>query len=111
MRAAGGGLAPQSGEIEFEHGLVAVDTFRVPLAYWKVCVIRAAGGTLAVAAFLVSQAAFMERELPVPDDVSGEPDLSSGPETPLASFRVSLDYLERLGQLRFPKALRDSVPL
>jgi len=103
---------PQSGEIEFEHGLVAFDTFRVPLAYWKVCVVvGAAGGGLGVAAFLVSQAAFMERTLPVPDGVSGEPDLPAGPDTPLAPFRVSLEYLERLGRLRFPDALHAAAPL
>jgi DNA/RNA endonuclease G (NUC1) len=102
---------PQSGEIEFEHGLVALDTFRVPLAYWKVCVVRAARDTLAVAAFLVSQAAFMERTLPVPKELSSAPDLPAEPENALTPFRVSLKYLERLGQLRFPDALHASVPL
>jgi len=96
---------PQSGEIEFEHGLIALDTFRVPLAYWKVCVIRAPRGRLGVAAFLVSQAAFMERTLPVPDGAAIPPELPEGPENALTPFRVSLRYLEALGQLRFPDAL------
>jgi DNA/RNA endonuclease G (NUC1) len=102
---------PQSGEIEFEHGLVALDTFRVPLAYWKVCVARAARNTLAVAAFLVSQAAFMERELPTPEGVSGAAEIPAGSDTKVAPFRVSLEYLEQVGQLRFPGVLHDSVPL
>jgi DNA/RNA endonuclease G (NUC1) len=102
---------PQSGEIEFEHGLVALDTFRVPLAYWKVCVTRAPRNALAVAAFLVSQADFMERALPVPDGVAVAPVLPAGPEDAVTPFRVSLEYLERLGQLRFPKALHAAVPL
>ena len=102
---------PLSGEIEFEHGLVALDTFRVPLAYWKVCVARAARGRLAAAAFLVSQAAFMERELPVPEGVAladdGGPDSRSG----VATFRVPLKYLEGLAQLRFPDSLHLAAPL
>jgi DNA/RNA endonuclease G (NUC1) len=102
---------PQSGELEFEHGLVAHDTFRVPLAYWKVCVARAARGTLAVAAYLVSQAAFMERTLPVPEDVPSVPDPASENDTALAPFRVGLQYLERLAQLRFPEKLHAAVPL
>jgi endonuclease G len=100
---------PLSGEIEFEHGLVARDTFHVPLAYWKVCVARAARGTLAVAAFLVSQAAFMDRTLPVPEDVSPGP--SSEAESALGSFRVSLAYLEQLAHLQFPKKLHAAAPL
>jgi endonuclease G len=102
---------PQSGEIEFEHGLVALDTFRVPLAYWKVCVVRAGRDTLAAAAFLVSQAAFMERTLPMPEEIPSAPDLPAEPENALTPFRVSLTYLERLGQLRFADALHASVPL
>ena len=102
---------PLSGEIEFEHGLVALDTFRVPLAYWKVCVARAARGRLAVAAFLVSQAAFMERELPVPEGVSLDDDGSSDSGSGVAMFRVPLKYLEQLAQLRFPDSLRRASPL
>jgi len=102
---------PQSGEIEFEHGLVALDTFRVPLAYWKVCITPAARNRLAVTAFLVSQADFMERTLPMPDGVSSAPDLPAGSEADLAPFRVSLEYLEELGQLRFPDALHGCAPI
>jgi DNA/RNA endonuclease G (NUC1) len=102
---------PQSGELEFEHGLVALDTFRVPLAYWKVCVARAARGTLAVAAFLVLQAAFMERTLPVPEGVPSVPEPASEDDAAVAPFRVGLEYLERLAQLRFPEKLHAAVPL
>jgi len=100
---------PLSGEVAFEHGLVALDTFRVPLAYWKVCVAPDPDGRLALAAFLVSQAAFMERTLPVPEGSSSAPDLPSG--TAHASFRVTLEYLEQLGQLRFADTLHDATPL
>jgi DNA/RNA endonuclease G (NUC1) len=102
---------PLSGEVTFEHGLVARDTFRVPLAYWKVCVVRAARGPLAVAAFLVSQAAFMERTLPVPEGVPSAPDPPPETGTAVAPFRVRLEYLERLAQLRFPEKLHAAVPL
>jgi DNA/RNA endonuclease G (NUC1) len=102
---------PRSGEVKFEHGLVARDTFRVPLAYWKVCVASAARGPLAVAAFLVSQAAFMETTLPVPEGVSSAPDPPPEAGTALAPFRVRLEYLERLAQLRFPEKLHTAVPL
>jgi hypothetical protein len=68
-KEARGAPRPLSGEIEFEHGLVALDTFRVSLAYWKVWVARTARGRFAVAAFLVSQAELMKRELPVPEGV------------------------------------------
>jgi DNA/RNA endonuclease G (NUC1) len=102
---------PLSGEIEFEHGLVALDTFRVPLAYWKVCVVRAARGRFRVAAFLVSQAAFMERELPPPEGAplaeQGGADSKSG----VAAFRVPLEYLERLARLRFPDSLHRAASL
>jgi len=102
---------PLSAEVKFEHGLVARDAFRVPLAYWKVCVARAPHGTLAVAAFLVSQAALMERTLPVPEGVPSVPDPPPEPETALMPFRVRLEYLERLAQLQFPETLHAGVPL
>jgi DNA/RNA endonuclease G (NUC1) len=102
---------PLAGEVKFEHGLVARDAFRVPLAYWKVCVARAARGTLAVAAFLVLQAAFMERTFPEPEDVPSLPDPPPEPETADVPFRVNLEYLERVAQLRFPEPLHAAVPL
>jgi DNA/RNA endonuclease G (NUC1) len=102
---------PLSGDVKFEHGLVARDSFRVPLAYWKVCVARAARGALAVAAFLVSQAEFMERTLPAPEGVSSAPDPPLETDTALAPFRVRLEYLERLAQLRFPEKMHAAAPL
>jgi DNA/RNA endonuclease G (NUC1) len=102
---------PQSGEVKFEHGLVALDTFRVPLAYWKVCVIRAARGTLAVAVFVVSQAEFMERTLPAPEGMSRAPEARSAPKNPLEPFRVTLEYVEQLARLRFPDTLHAAQPL
>jgi len=100
---------PLSGDVKFEHGLVSHDTFRVPLAYWKVCVARAPRGGLAVAAFLVSQADFMERTLPLPEGVSGVPDPPSETDTAVAPFRVRLEYLEQLAQLHFPEKLHAAV--
>jgi DNA/RNA endonuclease G (NUC1) len=102
---------PRSGEVKLEHGLVALDTFRVPLAYWKVCVTQAARGTLAVAAFLMSQAGFMDRTLPVRDGGSPSQDPRVPPDAPLAPYRVGLRFLEEVGQLRFPDVLHAAAPL
>jgi DNA/RNA endonuclease G (NUC1) len=102
---------PLSAELKFEHGLVAHDTFRVPLAYWKVCVARGARSTLAVAAFLVLQAAFMDRTLPVLEGVPIAPETPFERETELATYRVSLEYLEQLAQLRFPETLHAAIQL
>ena len=101
---------PLSGEMKFEHGLVALDTFRVPLAYWKVCVVPQTRGRFAVAAFLVSQAAFMDRTLP---HVEGPPPEGDAPLTAagVGAFRVALPALERLARLRFPDTLHAAAPL
>jgi hypothetical protein len=82
----------------------------VPLAYWKVCVAGAARGRFAVAAFLVSQAGFMERELPVPEGASLGDDGSSESRSGAALYRVPLKYLEHVAQLRFPDSLRRASP-
>jgi hypothetical protein len=42
------------GELTLEDGLVALDTFRVPRAYWKVVVIKS-NGTLRLGAYLLDQ--------------------------------------------------------
>jgi DNA/RNA endonuclease G (NUC1) len=87
---------PFRGEIEFEHGLVARDTFRVPRAYWKVAVV-ASSGRLAVAAYLMDQVAMVAQGI--------------GPRIDIADYRVTLDDLEKIAQLRFAKSLHEAAAL
>ena len=84
------------GEIEFEHGLVARDTFRVPRAYWKVVVV-ARRGRLAVAAYLMDQVAMVAQGI--------------RPEIKIADYRVTLGDLEKVAQLRFATSLHEATAL
>jgi DNA/RNA endonuclease G (NUC1) len=88
---------PFRGEVEFEHGLVAYDTFRVPRAYWKLVVVRAPRGKLATAAYLMDQVAMLAQ------GVSNKIDL--------ANYRIALADLEETARLRFPKSLHDAAAL
>jgi endonuclease G len=85
------------GEIEFEHGLIARDTFRVPRVYWKVVVVLAPSGGLAVAAY------FMDQMKMLADRV--------GPKIEIADYRIALNSLEDVAQLRFPVCLHEAVAL
>ncbi len=88
---------PFRGDIEFEHGLIAHDTFRVPRAYWKVCVVRGTRGRLRVAAFLMNQYEMVERNTPREIDI--------------ADYRITIPDLGRVAGLRFPAALHDAASL
>lgn len=88
---------PFRGEVEFEDGLVAYDTFRVPRAYWKVVVVPAARGRLAMAAYLMDQAAMIEQKVSRKIDI--------------ADYRIELAELEKTAQLRFPKLLHTAAAL
>jgi endonuclease G len=84
------------GEIEFEHGLVARDTFRVPRAYWKVVVV-ARRGRLVVAAYLMDQVAMVAQGI--------------RPEIKIADYRVTLGDLEKVAQLRFATSVHEATAL
>jgi endonuclease G len=88
---------PFRGEVEFEHGLVAYDTFRVPRAYWKVVVVAALRGKLAVAAYLMDQVTMVEQRV--------------SPRIDIANYRIELADLEKVAQLRFPKPLHAAAAL
>lgn len=102
---------PLSGDLTFEQGLVARDTFRVPLEYWKVCIVRATRKKFAVASFLVRQEAFMERLLSSPKHPRMPPALRSGTRTAVDRFRVPLKYIEQVAHVRFPEILHTASPL
>jgi len=85
------------GEVEFEHGLIAYDTFRIPHAYWKVVVVAAPRGKYAVAAYLMDQATMLAQGV--------------RRKIGLANYRVTLADLEKAAQLRFPKSLHEAVAL
>jgi DNA/RNA endonuclease G (NUC1) len=85
------------GEIEFEHGLIARDTFRVPRAYWKVVAVLAPGGGLSVAAYLMDQVKMLAERV--------------GPRIEIADYRIALDGLENVAQLRFATCLHEAVAL
>jgi endonuclease G len=83
---------PFRGEMRFENGLRARDTFRVPRQFWKVVVVPGTDGNLACAAFLVMNAEKRE----------------SGSE---GAAQVPLAELERLAGLEFAPALHDATRL
>lgn len=88
---------PFRGEIQFEHGLVAYDTFRVPSRYWKVLAAVDSGGTLAVGAFLLDSQV-----------LAGG---GRGHPFTLADHRVGLAELEERAGLHFPPVLHDAPPI
>ena len=85
------------GDVEFEHGLIARDTFRVPRAYWKVAVIAAPRDGLAVAAYLMDQVAMVAQNV--------------GRRIEIGDYRVTLADLERIAQLRFAASLHQAAAL
>ena len=85
------------GDVEFEHGLIARDTFRVPRAYWKVVVVAAPRGRLAVAAYLMDQVAMVAQNV--------------GRGIEIGDYRVTLADLERIAQLRFAASLHEAAAL
>lgn len=87
---------PFRGELELDDGLVALDTFHVPRAYWKVVVV-ASDGELRVAAHLMDQVEMLESDV--------------GRNVDLSSYRISLHDLERHTQLRFGPAVHEASEL
>jgi endonuclease G len=85
------------GEIAFEHGLIARDTFRVPRAYWKVAAVAAPDGGLAVAAWLMDQVAMTAKGV--------------GAKIDVADYRIGLVDLEKATHLRFPAVLHEAAAL
>jgi DNA/RNA endonuclease G (NUC1) len=88
---------PFRGEVQFEHGLIAYDTFRVPRAYWKIMVAQAPQGRLAVAAYLMDQVAMLAQGV--------------GQNINLADYRISLQKLEKAARIRLAPALHEGTPL
>jgi DNA/RNA endonuclease G (NUC1) len=88
---------PHRGEVEFEHGLIAHDTFRVPRAYWKVVVVPARYGKLATAAYL------MDQEVMVAQHIERNIEL--------ASYRIALADLEKHARIYFPQLLHEAAEL
>ncbi len=88
---------PFRGEVKFEHGLIAQDTFRVPRAYWKVVAVAAPKDRHSVAAYLMDQVAMVAN--------------GAGRKIELEDYRISLADLEKIAQIRFPKSLHEADAL
>lgn len=88
---------PFRGELELEDGLVALDTFRVPRAYWKMVVVVEPDGALAHDAYLMDQFEMLENNV--------------GRGFNLKDYRIALADLEQKAQLRFGAILHDSTVL
>ena len=93
---------PFRGEVQFEHGLVAYDSFRVPRAYWKMVVAAGSQGKLAVAAYLMDQVSMVNQEVRWK---------SGRLEIDLADYRITLPDLEKAARLRFAPALIEAQEL
>jgi DNA/RNA endonuclease G (NUC1) len=70
---------------------------RVPRAYWKVAVVAAPRGRLAVAAYLMDQVAMVAQDI--------------GRKIEIADYRVTLADLEKVAQLRFAASLHEAAAL
>lgn len=88
---------PFRGELKFEDGLVALDTFSVPRAYWKVVVVIDPGSKLLLAAYLMDQFEMLEANV--------------GRNFDLSQYRLSLEDLEQRAQLRFSSKLHEAAEL
>ena len=82
------------GELEMEDSVIALDSFRIPGAYWKVFVVSD-GPDLKVAAFLMHQADFAQGHAPRGVD-------------PFA-YAIDLRDLEARTGLRFPPVLHGAA--
>lgn len=82
---------PFRGEVAFEHGLVATDTFRVPRAYWKLMVVQGARNKLAVAAYLMDQVEMVAANV--------------GRTVDAEDYRIDLAKLEQIARIRLPAAV------
>lgn len=87
---------PFRGELELEDGVIALDTFRVPGAFWKVVVALSPDDELQLAAHLMEQT---------------EVRRADAPRRKLSEYRVSLEDLERTTQLRFGPSLHGAATL
>jgi DNA/RNA endonuclease G (NUC1) len=82
---------PFRGEVELEDGLIAYDTFRIPRSFWKVIVTISSKKQLLLAAYLMNQDEMIRK------GVTSNIDLKD--------YLISLDDLEEVTNIRFPKLL------
>lgn len=88
---------PFRGELELEDGLVALDTFRVPRAYWKIIIVAAPEGGIQLASYLMNQFEMQES--------------TRSREFDLSHYRISLEKLEQNAMLRFGSMLHEAAEL
>ncbi len=87
---------PFRGELKLEDGLIALDTFRVPRAYWKV-IIAVLGRKFFVATYLMDQFEMIKKDVPRNFD--------------LQDYRITIEDLEHKAQIRFGQNLHQTEDL